>query len=275
MCIIMEKRGDLSILYQDHQVIQLLEMHFNILVHEKKNGSYWLPLTDEFYPIIKIWLFFFPASVSHPNDLETILNSTKHIEKTFIYDNLQPWFGTGLLTNGGAKWHSRRKILTPTFHFNILQLFIQILIEEGENMTKSLKNAESTVVKDLMPFFSKHTLNAICETAMGTSLRGLGLVISSSSIEKPFIGWANFLFTEGIYLSRTKKIAYFIIFFRRKYKGTKIGFFANKSTYFRVHFLIFVFYLRWKVLPLQPLALGPACHVGFCGTGGISELIHL
>ncbi|XP_071579786.1 uncharacterized protein [Temnothorax nylanderi] len=261
MCIIMEKRGDLSILYQDHQVIQLLEMHFNILVHE------------------------------------TILNSTKHIEKTFIYDNLQPWFGTGLLTNGGAKWHSRRKILTPTFHFNILQLFIQILIEEGENMTKSLKNAESTVVKDLMPFFSKHTLNAICapdtfeiymiihyhdifknafaETAMGTSLRGLGLVISSSSIEKPFIGWANFLFTEGIYLSRTKKIAYFIIFFRRKYKGTKIGFFANKSTYFRVHFLIFVFYLRWKVLPLQPLALGPACHVGFCGTGGISELIHL
>ncbi|XP_071579787.1 cytochrome P450 4c21-like isoform X5 [Temnothorax nylanderi] len=220
MCIIMEKRGDLSILYQDHQVIQLLEMHFNILVHEKKNGSYWLPLTDEFYPIIKIWLFFFPASVSHPNDLETILNSTKHIEKTFIYDNLQPWFGTGLLTNGGAKWHSRRKILTPTFHFNILQLFIQILIEEGENMTKSLKNAESTVVKDLMPFFSKHTLNAICapdtfeiymiihyhdifknafaETAMGTSLRGLGLVISSSSIEKPFIGWANFLFTGAL-----------------------------------------------------------------------------
>ncbi|XP_071647093.1 cytochrome P450 4C1-like isoform X3 [Temnothorax longispinosus] len=78
------------------------------------------------------------------------------------------------LASRGAKWHSRRKILTPTFHFNILQQFIQILIEEGENMSKSLKNAESTVVKNLVPFFSEHTLNAICETAMGTSLRGLG-----------------------------------------------------------------------------------------------------
>ncbi|XP_071647081.1 cytochrome P450 4C1-like isoform X2 [Temnothorax longispinosus] len=78
------------------------------------------------------------------------------------------------LVSRGAKWHSRRKILTPTFHFNILQHFIQILIEEGENMTKSLKNAGGTVVKDLVPFFSEHTLNAICETAMGTSLRGLG-----------------------------------------------------------------------------------------------------
>ncbi|XP_071570996.1 cytochrome P450 4C1-like isoform X2 [Temnothorax nylanderi] len=134
-----------------------------------------ITITDEFYPIAKAWGFFFPIiSIRHPNDLETILSSTKHIEKSLLYDVLFPWFGTGLLTSRGAKWHSRRKILTPTFHFNILQHFIQILIEEGENMTKSLKNAGSTVVKDLVPFFSEHTLNAICETAMGTSLWGLG-----------------------------------------------------------------------------------------------------
>jgi len=29
-------------------------------------------------------------------------------------------------------------------------------------MTKSLKNTGSTVVKDLIPFISEHTLNAIC-----------------------------------------------------------------------------------------------------------------
>jgi len=62
----------------------------------------------------------------------------------------------------GAKWHSRRKILTPTFHFNILQQFAEILIEEGENMTKSLENIGGTVVKDLIPFVSEYTLNAIC-----------------------------------------------------------------------------------------------------------------
>ncbi|XP_011699620.1 PREDICTED: cytochrome P450 4C1-like isoform X2 [Wasmannia auropunctata] len=75
----------------------------------------------------------------------------------------------------GAKWHSRRKILTPTFHFNILQQFVEILIEEGKNMTKLIrKNTEGTVVKDLKAFISEHTLNAICETAMGTSLQDLG-----------------------------------------------------------------------------------------------------
>lgn len=62
----------------------------------------------------------------------------------------------------GAKWHSRRKILTPAFHFNILQQFVGILIEEGNRMTQSLKDLNGTVVKDLMPFISKHTLNAIC-----------------------------------------------------------------------------------------------------------------
>jgi len=62
----------------------------------------------------------------------------------------------------GAKWHSRRKILTQTFHFNILQQFTEILIEEGENMTKSLKNTGGTLVKDVEPFISEYMLNAIC-----------------------------------------------------------------------------------------------------------------
>ncbi|XP_011699127.1 PREDICTED: cytochrome P450 4C1-like, partial [Wasmannia auropunctata] len=106
-------------------------------------------LNKQYYPIFKVWTFFLPVIIMrHPNDLE-------------------------LLTSGGSKWHSRRKILTPTFHFNILQQFVEILIEESERMTKSLKHTEGTVVKDLTSFVSEHTLNAICETAMGTSLRNL------------------------------------------------------------------------------------------------------
>ncbi|XP_071581886.1 cytochrome P450 4C1-like, partial [Temnothorax nylanderi] len=132
-------------------------------------------LANQYYPILKFWEFILPVvSIRHPDDLEIILSSTKHIQKSFLYDSLLPWLGTGLLTSGGAKWHLRRKILTPTFHFNILQQFVEILIEEGDSMTKSLKNTEGTVVQDLVPFFSEHTLNAICETAMGTSLRDLG-----------------------------------------------------------------------------------------------------
>ncbi|XP_011701315.1 PREDICTED: cytochrome P450 4C1-like [Wasmannia auropunctata] len=150
----------------------------NILQYFGSQEEQWKILinhTKQYCPILKIWVFFKPiVSIFHPDDLETILSSTKHIEKTVFYHTLQPWLGTSILTSEGAKWHSRRKLLTPTFHFNILQQFVKILIEEAEKMTKSLKNTEGIVVKDLIPFVSKHTLNAICETAMGTSLENLG-----------------------------------------------------------------------------------------------------
>jgi len=61
----------------------------------------------------------------------------------------------------GIKWHKRRKILTPTFHFNILKQFVEILIEEGNHMTKFLKDTKGSV-DDLVSFISHHTLNAIC-----------------------------------------------------------------------------------------------------------------
>ncbi|XP_071653024.1 cytochrome P450 4C1-like isoform X2 [Temnothorax longispinosus] len=147
----------------------------NVLQYLGSQEELWKALVtrNNQYPIFKIWEIFLPVVFIHqPDDLEAILTSSKHIEKSFFYNILHPWFGTGLLTSKGAKWHSRRKILTPTFHFNILQNFVEILIEEGESMTKSLKHTGGTVVKDLIPFVSKYTLNAICETAMGTSLHG-------------------------------------------------------------------------------------------------------
>ncbi|XP_036150392.1 cytochrome P450 4C1-like, partial [Monomorium pharaonis] len=129
-------------------------------------------LINQYYPLCKIWFFLIPiVAIRHPDDLEVILGSTKHIEKSKIYDVLKSWFNTGLIVSKGSKWQSRRKILTPTFHFNILQQFAEILIEEGERMSTSLKNTEDTITKDLIPFIGVHTMNALCETAMGTSLK--------------------------------------------------------------------------------------------------------
>jgi len=55
-------------------------------------------------------------------------------------------------------------MLTPTLNFNLLQQFIKIFLEQGENMTKSLKNTESTIVEDLESFVGEFTLNIICGT---------------------------------------------------------------------------------------------------------------
>lgn len=150
----------------------------NILQFHVSSENQWKILhyfSKAYYPISKFWSFFTPVIlIYHPDDVETILSSTKHIEKSRLYDILLPWFGTGLLTSTGVKWQTRRKLLTPAFHFNILNHFVDILIKEGDCMTKSLKDVGGTVVKDLIPFTSEFTLNAICETAMGISLQKLG-----------------------------------------------------------------------------------------------------
>lgn len=59
--------------------------------------------------------------VSDPKVAEYILTSQKNLDKTEDYNFLVRWLGTGLLISTGKKWHQRRKIITPTFHFKILE----------------------------------------------------------------------------------------------------------------------------------------------------------
>ena len=135
-----------------------------------------ITLSKNYYPIFKMWSFTIAyVVICHPDDVQVILSSSKqHLEKGLIYTFLHPWLRTGLLTSKGAKWQERRKILTPTFHFKILKQFVDILIEEGNRMTKFLNNIEGSIVKDLVFLISQHTLNAICETSMGVSLENMG-----------------------------------------------------------------------------------------------------
>jgi len=58
--------------------------------------------------------------ITNPKIVEAILTSHKNLDKSTDYNMLVRWLGTGLLTSTGRKWHQRRKIITPTFHFKIL-----------------------------------------------------------------------------------------------------------------------------------------------------------
>nr|XP_012236071.1 PREDICTED: cytochrome P450 4C1-like [Linepithema humile] len=129
-----------------------------------------------YHPVAKVWTFNIAGVLaSHPDDVQTILsNSKQHIGKRYAYTFLYPWLGTGLLTSEGTKWHERRKMLTPAFHFNMLKQFVDIFIEEGNYMTQCLKDIEGSTVNDLIFFTSHYTLNVICETAMGISLKDMG-----------------------------------------------------------------------------------------------------
>ena len=64
----------------------------------------------------------------------------------------------------GSKWSTRRKLLTPTFHFKILGDFIHIFNEQSQVLIQQL-NAALVTQKDgfdIYPFITRCTLDIIC-----------------------------------------------------------------------------------------------------------------
>jgi cytochrome P450 len=60
------------------------------------------------------------------------LESNAVITKGDEYNILKRWLGDGLLISSGEKWKSRRKLLTPSFHFNVLHRFQAIFDKESK-----------------------------------------------------------------------------------------------------------------------------------------------
>ena len=65
----------------------------------------------------------------------------------------------------GTKWHTRRKLLTPAFHFDILRQFINVFNEETCKLAQ--KFSESEEVVDVVPPLTNVALHSIVETALG------------------------------------------------------------------------------------------------------------
>ncbi|XP_065364515.1 cytochrome P450 4d2-like [Calliphora vicina] len=108
---------------------------------------------------------------SDPEDVEVILSSPQHITKNNLYELLHQWLGTGLLMSTGKKWHSRRKIITPTFHFKILEEFVEIFDQQSAVMVKKLyEKADGKTAINIFPVICLTALDIIAETAMGVKI---------------------------------------------------------------------------------------------------------
>lgn len=123
--------------------------------------------------ITSFWMGFKPiVALFSPEKVETILSSLQVLNKAEEYLVFEPWIGEGLITSKKTKWQFRRKILTPAFHFRILNDFLPILNGEATKLVKKLnqrKYLDSRRV-NMIPLVSLCTLDSICETAMGTNL---------------------------------------------------------------------------------------------------------
>jgi cytochrome P450 family 4 len=104
-----------------------------------------------------------------PKDVEFVLSSHELLEKADEYDPIAEWLGLGLLISSGRKWFSRRKIITPAFHFKILEEFVGVFDKHSEIFVENLKQFEGQEV-DVFPLVTLLTLDVICETSMGVEI---------------------------------------------------------------------------------------------------------
>ncbi|XP_023218008.1 cytochrome P450 4c21-like [Centruroides sculpturatus] len=82
--------------------------------------------------------------LSHPEVAQEVLKNNTVINKDWIYNILHPWLGTGLFTSSNDKWRHRRKLLTPAFHFRILEDFQRIFNNHSNILVEKLKNKKQT-----------------------------------------------------------------------------------------------------------------------------------
>ncbi|CAG2109481.1 unnamed protein product [Medioppia subpectinata] len=77
------------------------------------------------------------------------------------------------MNSTGDRWRGHRKMLTPAFHFRILESFVPIINKQQHIMVKIIDDMYATnggVVDDVRPLITNCALDIICETAMGVSI---------------------------------------------------------------------------------------------------------
>ncbi|XP_006092710.1 cytochrome P450 4V2-like isoform X1 [Myotis lucifugus] len=122
-------------------------------------------------PMVKAWLGTVPViAMFKAETVEAILTSSKQIDKSYLYTFLQPWLGLGLLTSTGNKWRSRRKMLTPTFHFTILEDFLDVMNEQANILVNKLEKHVDGEKFNCFSYITLCALDIICETAMGKNI---------------------------------------------------------------------------------------------------------
>ena len=118
-----------------------------------------------------LWFAWKPSVRSAKSEhAKVVLGSQLHLQKAFLYDFLHEWLNTGLLTSYGEKWNHRRRLITPAFHFSILNEFVPIFEKQAQILVdKFMSAANEKKVIDVQVPLSLMTLESMCETSLGIS----------------------------------------------------------------------------------------------------------
>ncbi|CAH0381878.1 unnamed protein product [Bemisia tabaci] len=125
----------------------------------------------DFGDVYVLWVGTSPfVFIGSAEAAQPLLSSSACIEKSAEYKLLEKWLGTGLVTSKGEKWHQRRKLLTPSFHFKLLESFIQPASSCSDVLVQLLRKEVDREEFDVTEYIKLVAVDIIAETAMGYHL---------------------------------------------------------------------------------------------------------
>ncbi|KAK4025942.1 hypothetical protein OUZ56_014974 [Daphnia magna] len=126
--------------------------------------------------MFRIWLtFYYPyVIIGSPELLQPILSCQIIGPVPKECDPIKEHIGDSIGVLAGEEWKQRRRMLTPAFHFQILNSFVDIFNEKSVECARTLDGAIEThkdIEFDIMPIMTRFTLDILCDTSMGRKPR--------------------------------------------------------------------------------------------------------
>ncbi|XP_066256719.1 cytochrome P450 4C1-like [Euwallacea similis] len=100
-----------------------------------------LKMTDSYSSPLRIWIGpKLVVFVKDPDQLQTIMQSSKFTEKSFVYRFLKPFLGKGLFTSKGLKHKAERKLLQHLFGPKFLEGYSKLFQKHAKNLVQVMEN---------------------------------------------------------------------------------------------------------------------------------------
>lgn len=132
----------------------------------------------------KICIWITPLLLKLLKNFQILLSNPRYIDKASVYRFIKPWLNEGLLLStgfwcqlsnickfsidyddeffSGKKWHNRRKLITPAFHFNILEDFVKVFDRLGCTVVQKLKKFDANDDVEFYSIAMLYTLDVMC-----------------------------------------------------------------------------------------------------------------
>ncbi|XP_002740020.1 ultra-long-chain fatty acid omega-hydroxylase-like [Saccoglossus kowalevskii] len=142
--------------------------HEHLGLRKGKGIQMMFEFTKNYSHYFQIWIGPFRALLFcvHPDTVKTIL-ATPEPKDPLAYGRLSEWLGDGLLISSGAKWKRNRRLLTPSFHFEVLKPYIKLYNECAQKMLTKWSHHSSDTPMEMFDCVSLMTLDTLLNCIFG------------------------------------------------------------------------------------------------------------